>query len=319
MICGTKWKNCECPWFNYDSRESDPLDMMNIPIPVRPDRFDHGLPSPRESRAAGSPLATVSAPAMRPRPQNYDEERLLRQLRQQRDENLARRLRSRDEDEESDYEGGIGEVVGVGNSGGHFLNEDFKRRPQNILMPRPPCAPILTQFDPPSPGADYVAGVGRARGLRSSSMERRLADRFSPQRSGPMPPAPLHATAPILGISPTHAHPHAHPHVHSLSLPMSAPAPLFRRHTMEGHHMYNTNRMTRPSERVIVGRGRHDYEVEAAAHSPSIRGRRREEPRMSTLAGLTGLGRGMNRVFEWRSYVEPGAPTEEAKLMVGRK
>jgi len=35
---------------------------------------------------------------------------------------------------------------------------------------------------------------------------------------------------------------------------------------------------------------------------------------MSTLAGLGGPGRGMNRVHEWAAYVEPGEPQEEAPV-----
>lgn len=125
--------------------------------------------------------------------------------------------------------------------------------------------------------------------------------------------------------------------------------------------LYNSARSTRPSERVVPGRIRHDYESEAMVHAPPSRqryhhkpqhqeyyeprnhprqhrhrhhqqqqeesdeeqyyGRKRqqryedddeevEEPK-TALAGLTGSGRGMSRVFEWRAYVEPGMPDGE--------
>lgn len=34
MICGAKWKSCDCPWFNYDAVERDRLNHMQIPQPV---------------------------------------------------------------------------------------------------------------------------------------------------------------------------------------------------------------------------------------------------------------------------------------------
>jgi hypothetical protein len=97
-----------------------------------------------------------------------------------------------------------------------------------------------------------------------------------------------------------------------------SPPPLLRRHTVEGE-MYNNARSIRRSERVVPGRIRHDYETEAAIHAPlttsgtrrSSHRHRREPPKDSVLAGLTGSGRGMNRVFEWRTFVQPGVPDDE--------
>jgi hypothetical protein len=31
MLCGLKWKTCNCPWFNYDAVEADRLRHMRIP------------------------------------------------------------------------------------------------------------------------------------------------------------------------------------------------------------------------------------------------------------------------------------------------
>jgi len=54
-------------------------------------------------------------------------------------------------------------------------------------------------------------------------------------------------------------------------------------------------------------------------HAPHVRRRPpqatrihgHELPRPSVLAGLGGPGRGLNRVAEWRNYVEPGIPDGE--------
>jgi hypothetical protein len=54
-------------------------------------------------------------------------------------------------------------------------------------------------------------------------------------------------------------------------------------------------------------------------HAPNVRRRPpqatrvhgHELPRPSILAGLGGPGRGLNRVSEWRNYVEPGIPEGE--------
>lgn len=74
--------------------------------------------------------------------------------------------------------------------------------------------------------------------------------------------------------------------------------------------MYNKSSRMRLAERMVPRHARADYEAEAAIHSPSSRRqpREREAPRPSVLAGLTGEGRGMNRVFEWRDHVAPGDP-----------
>lgn len=30
IICGAKWKSCDCPWFNYDNYAGDQLNRMNV-------------------------------------------------------------------------------------------------------------------------------------------------------------------------------------------------------------------------------------------------------------------------------------------------
>ncbi len=205
MICGAKWKTCECPWFNFDAVESDPLEHMPMPLYVRTGRFDMGPPPPPDLRARG--LGRM--PAGRLRPQTYEEELLLRRLQEQDDENMARRLQfgSMEEEEDNNFPG---DVLGIGNQAGHFMNDDYRqrRRPEHMLaplsplppLPPPPPAPTAppapSSFDKTNSSADYVSGVNRARGVRASSMERRLADRFntdhrtSPVHRQTAPPPP---------------------------------------------------------------------------------------------------------------------------------
>jgi hypothetical protein len=326
MICGVKWRGCDCSLFSYDHLEDDRLDHMRVPLGVRLGG-DIGLGSPRVLRPGGLPAA------VRPRPQHYDDELLIRRIQEERDEHLARRLQSIEDRDDGLYMGRIGGVVGMGNHGGHYMNEDYRRGHQTMLVPQPPA------FDRPA-GADYVVGVNRARGVRASSLERRLAERLE-NRSGsgqhrpmmgppppgsphhvPHPPHPPHPSHPSLVVVPPH--PMSPPHQHGVHpVPPMGPPPLFgipppglaggpllRRHTME-EDLYNSSRMTRPSERVVPGRIRHDYASEAAIHAPASRIPRNDEPKGSMLAGLTGLGRGMNRVYEWRNHVEPGVPEGE--------
>lgn len=67
MICGAKWKTCDCPWFNYDTVENDRLNHMQIPQAV-----------PR--RMQGNPAL------------GYQEELDRRREQERADEALARRI-----------------------------------------------------------------------------------------------------------------------------------------------------------------------------------------------------------------------------------
>ncbi|KAI1881441.1 hypothetical protein JX265_000267 [Neoarthrinium moseri] len=284
MICGSKWKSCECPWFNYDAVEQDRLEHITV-------HEERDRSSPRESRGHST----------RHRAQTYEEEILMRREQERRDEDFARRLQYDDTDD--DYIDSYGKLVGIGNSAGHFMNDDYRRTPR-VVPPAP--SPPLAAVDRANTG-DYVTGVNRARGVRASSMERRLADRFSEQRHGtsptqrsythPMPPPPPPPLG--LGMSPP--------------LPTQPPPgmPFVRRHTME-EDLYGGPSHVRMAERMTPGRARLDYEAEAAIHAPISRRRPREPmhepPRDSVLAGLSGPRTGMNRVFEWRNHVAPGEP-----------
>lgn len=248
-------------------------------------------------------------------------------MQEDRDEVYARRLQNHqhyDDDREDDFLGGFGDINGLGNAGGHHLNEDFRPRPRHITAPQPPPpVPMPAMTIDPGPlfdrtGTGYVQDVNRARGVGPNSLERRLADRFNsdlrqspthrgaPAHGAPQPPALLQSAA-------------------TMSLPALGPAAgPARRHTAEpGEQLYADDSPrprsggTRSVERVTAsGRTTRPVVYEepdemvlpmglpmgAVVRKQHIR----DPPRASNLAGLTGSGRGMDRVSEWRTHVEPG-------------
>ncbi|TQN67284.1 putative E3 ubiquitin-protein ligase ARI4 [Colletotrichum shisoi] len=297
MVCGTKWRNCDCPWFNDETADADQLRDVQLPATIqRMERMDLA-----ESSRSVRPTVASSVPPPPPQPlrrsrsQEYDSSRLMRRFQENRDQEIARTLQSYEVGEV--YDGGYGDIVSIGNTTGHFVNDDYHREADAyVSAPVPPAPTPPAAFERPAP-TDYMSGVNRARGL---------AERFSELRPGPggswpgmiaPPPVP-----PLLGpmSTPLMAAP--------MAMGPPPPLPLLRRHTMEEEEMYD--RTARPSEGMV-----YDYERVAAVHAPRSRRRMREEPRSSTLAGLTGVGRGMNRVHEWRNHVRPGMPEGEASAM----
>ncbi|KAJ6444597.1 serine esterase family protein [Purpureocillium lavendulum] len=259
---------------------------------------------------------------MRPRPRSYHEEMLVRQLQERRDAEVARNLQhSHDVYDEHDMMGGVGDIHGIGNASGHYMNDNYRRGGGRYMGPMqgPPRGTGLDR------GADYVADVGRARGHRGDSLERRLVDRMSESRSGtgmrvpvmtPLsppisPPMPSQMRGPPMGT------PGALP-----GAPPGAPIPVemiprtmaqgrggLRHHSLE-EELYNRSPHTPRSERVVGGRMSRNYQDEADIHAP--RGTR-QRPRSSDMAGLSSYGgQGMGRVSQWRTYVEPGIPDGES-------
>ncbi|KAJ0113923.1 hypothetical protein J7T55_010167 [Diaporthe amygdali] len=319
MICGARWKTCECSWFNYDSLEDDRLEHMQIPFPAR-DRVGGRPavdipPSPTRQARAGPGISAFPGP--RPRPQNYEEELHLRRLQDGRDEAYARRLQTYQESEdgpEDDFLGGFGDIHGLGNAASHHMNDNFRPRPRHIVVPEPPQPSPLPQmpidpapaFDRAATG-DYIRGVNRARGVRAASVGR-LADRFNTDlRQSPMhrpPPLPTAATMPLPALA-------------SAVPPGPGSAPI-RRHTVETGEVYDDDRYrprsggTRPVERVITS-GRtarsvfHEEPEDMLTQGvAAMKQHIRDPPKASNLAGLTGSGRGADRVWEWATHVQPG-------------
>lgn len=77
MICGVKWKGCDCPWFNYQTVEQDRLAHMNVPIVGRVvvDGQEVDENHPRAARG-------------------YQAELDARREQERRDEELARRIQA---------------------------------------------------------------------------------------------------------------------------------------------------------------------------------------------------------------------------------
>ncbi|CZT53001.1 related to ariadne-2 protein [Rhynchosporium secalis] len=312
MICGLKWKSCNCPWFNYEAVEEDRLAHMRISgdrpnhnpmqLPQQPPhlvRIHRGLHVNADFMAMpNEPLD----PPIRPPPG------LERERQHRRDEAIARRLQRstlnpdrhgrRDNENRrrghdrggggddgegyEDYQGGIEDIHGVGNNAARYMNQDYVRAAQNILT---------GTFDQANVAANYVLGVANARGSGRN------------RDTGPPPP----------------------------------PAPtLLRRHTMRERDYNDTLPRERAAEKVVPRRSRVDYVAEAAVHDPlrrepppesreervgeregrdrQSRGERAERgQRDSVLAGLGGRG---NRVSAWRSFVRPGVEPEEGVISV---
>lgn len=174
MLCGAKWKTCNCPWFNYSQIPNpDRLNDMRVPEPVRV-MFRRvvdaagGMPPP----PPGGERAHLRQPPAAPPPEVTYQQELDDRRRQERDDaELARRLQlaSLWDDEPPGARRrrpppGADNTWGVGNAAGHFLNEHFVQNAANVVM-----------------GAFGDAEFGR-RGERASGRRRRA--RMTDQRDG---------------------------------------------------------------------------------------------------------------------------------------
>jgi hypothetical protein len=219
--------------------------------------------------------------------------------------------------------------VDFGFSGGkHHPMEDYRRTSMPTLSTAAPAA------QPPQPYASYVSEVNRARGpQRSGSMEQRLADRLSENRSGrrstgPSPPAPvmrphvIHQRDPTadmgigmaLGAMGRGAMPPPPPGAYGPVPVMPSPG-MMRPNPFGGDTYYDNAYTTTPRSvhdpYYYGGMDTADPELPSPRRRSRRSGEERERPKSSTLAGLTGYGRGVHRVSEWRNFVEPGFPDVE--------
>ncbi|KAL7802171.1 hypothetical protein V8C44DRAFT_353561 [Trichoderma aethiopicum] len=386
MICGTKWKGCSCPWFNYENGnnpwENNQMQDLNIPTEDLRKILRKSRPSSMEElRSYARPTSSMPAVA-RPRPQEYDEETILRQLQEKRDAKFSRRLqvsddydhdqedesdqdydrdhherdrvrdrnrdrtqdrdrdrdRKRDRDRERERENPFAPIspdveedeldYGLGGAKHHPM-EDYRR----TSMPTLPTAGPAAQ---PQPYNSYLSEVSRARGpQRSGSMEQRLADRLSENRSGRRSRGPSPPPAPAMRPHVLHTRDANLGHTSDMGIGMalgamgrgsmppppgygpvpSMPSPGFQGHNPFGGDAYYENAYTTAPRSVHEPYYYGGMEpAEAERPTPRRKSRRsgeeRERPKSSTLAGLTGYGRGSHRVSEWRNFVEPGVPDE---------
>lgn len=148
MICGAKWKSCDCPWFNYTSLpHPDRLNGMRVPEPVQV-LYRRVFPAagPMTGEGANAPQGRLER-RLRPGPmpeQTYQQEMDARREQERADEELARRMQFANLADEGVGEGGDRpsphsqgadrETWGIGNQAGHFLNENFVRNAANVVM-----------------------------------------------------------------------------------------------------------------------------------------------------------------------------------------
>lgn len=287
MICGVKWKGCDCPWFNDDDRRGDFLDDMNVPVPhIRGNARDifraEGHPEPGELR--GQPGPTYIP--IRRRPRTYQEEMHMRRVQEHRDADMARHMQYNDDFYDNhNMMGGVGDINGIGNAAGHHMNENYRRDGRY----RPAGPDRAAEYGTPDPW--------RSRSNREeASQERRMGH----GRAGGSPPRLASMVPPAMATK---------------GSPVKTPGlGALRQHSPE-EEAYNQSPHTPRSERVVGGRLSRNYEDEAGIHSPRRMGSRRsreERTKSSDMAGLNGPGRGMNRVTQWRAFVEPGVPDGES-------
>ncbi|MCJ1394430.1 hypothetical protein MMC18_007308 [Xylographa bjoerkii] len=183
MICGSKWKSCDCPWFNYAAVEHDRLLHLNV----------------AQARVEG-----LRADGM---PRAYHEELERRRAQERDDEAFAHRVQGLHVVDRAEpgnnYPGG---VFAVGNAAGHFLNEHFVQRATNILVAnyRPTQADaatrLLAEAGPPPPqhpamllrqhstASRRYNGVQQPRVVERVGL-RRVATDYAPEAVRAPPPA----------------------------------------------------------------------------------------------------------------------------------
>jgi hypothetical protein len=103
MICGLKWKTCDCPWFNYTLQEEDQLNYMNFP------RLAVGMEEDPNARLRVNGIARERNPFQLP-------------------DGLFRRFQLLDIGQDDIFpaeERNAHHVLAFGNVNNHFLNDHF--------------------------------------------------------------------------------------------------------------------------------------------------------------------------------------------------
>jgi hypothetical protein len=216
----------------------------------------------------------------RPRPPTYHDEVNQRRRQERADEELARRLQRMavEGEDDEDYQGGIGDIHGIGNGAGNFMNQDYIREARNILT---------GNFDQARAAANYVMGVANARGVP------------------PPPPPGSRRTAERYPVPPQAGRP-------------PSPPPMLRRHTMReqvyNSRASPAERIVPRRTRTDYESEAAVHAPVVRAPAPEIARPTRPEPTPAVLAGLRGARRGTNRVSAWRTHVYPNVTPEEGVI-----
>ncbi|KAK4103590.1 hypothetical protein N658DRAFT_421491 [Parathielavia hyrcaniae] len=210
LVCGGKWKMCDCSWSKYDAEAGV--------ISSRPNPFASRPASPRELQSDFMPPTTA-----RPRPSSYEDEVYLRRLHGHRDEHLARKMQSFDAladfdrlRDEYDSDDAIDprdrrRRVGTRDYGAPFEDDEYHRRAATVVAPSPPQIhvpaappPPRSAFEPPSRPAfdraassfEYGTPAHRSRGMRYASPDRfdgYMVESYPPERRTPRSPDHWHS------------------------------------------------------------------------------------------------------------------------------
>ncbi|KAF2133493.1 hypothetical protein P153DRAFT_157884 [Dothidotthia symphoricarpi CBS 119687] len=143
MVCALPWKTCDCPWFNYQHIDDD--DRLN----------DARVPQARQQDVIEViEMPDDPAPLPARRSSTRTRQRTERERPAEQPERvLAARLQSRlhlnptPTASERSRANPVGQVHGLGNAGGHHMNESYAVRPTPpVAQPRARAPPPRTSF-----------------------------------------------------------------------------------------------------------------------------------------------------------------------------
>ena len=143
IVCGAKWKTCDCPWFNYSNLPNpDRLNDMRVPEPIQV-IYRQVFGAARDAAPPPPPPPPAAAPARNarngPPPEVTYQQEMDESRRQERlDADLARRLQLAslmdNDDEPRARRRGNPDILGLGNAARHFMNDDFVQNAANVVM-----------------------------------------------------------------------------------------------------------------------------------------------------------------------------------------
>lgn len=182
MVCALPWKTCNCPWFDYSHIPDD--DRLDGPY----SRHNNGVevieiteePSPALARRSSTRTTRTRHRSERDRPQERADGALASHLRSQRHlypPNIAASSLNR---------GDIAnvEVYGLGNSGGHHMNDSYQVRPPitasaahrrlEVPAPRPTHSTsrrVVRETQGPTPIARHVPAEAPSSAMAGLSLD----------------------------------------------------------------------------------------------------------------------------------------------------
>ena len=133
MVCAAPWKTCNCPWFNYQHIEDgDRLNDGRVPYTAGDHEVVEVIEFPEEPAppVARRPSTRTRHRSERSRDVDRADQVLAAHLQSQM------RLEPRATVSESRHASPAVQVYGLGNAGGHHMNESYTMRSVPALAPR---------------------------------------------------------------------------------------------------------------------------------------------------------------------------------------